>query len=481
MATQRTIRFEGATLYPKQRAAIYDDARICCIESSTKAGKTVGALAWIIEQGLRGKAGQNYWWIAPVYTQSEIAFRRCWNMLEPLKAMCKRNQSAFFILLPNQTRIMFKSGERPDDLYGEDVFACVMDEASRMREESWHAIRSTLTATRGPVRIIGNVRGRKNWFYRLSRLAESGVDGMAFHRITAWDAVEAGVLAREEIENAKRDFVRLGQEDVFRQLYMAEALDDASNPFGLKAIEACLVDSYSPDNPIAAGVDLAGRGAVNVVRTGDAESRDWTALCLMDRNGNVTYLDRFRKPHRETQNEIVRRVGRCQAYVDSTGTGDAIVEDLQRRGDMRVLGYTFTDRSRQDLLEGLALALQSQMVHWPDLTTTDGKGSLRDELESFEYNYTPRGVRYNVPEGQSDDLAMALALAVKRMPWKRLTVTKPMNILQQTSRWDGTGDSEAWRKYQEGRKPTVSEREQDKPLAMPTLTRTQDTRWSQAG
>jgi hypothetical protein len=483
MATQRTIRFEGATLYPKQRDAIYDDARISCIESSTKAGKTVGALAWIIEQGLRGKSGQNYWWIAPVYTQSEIAFRRCWNMLEPLKQMCKRNQSAFYITLPNATRIVFKSGERPDDLYGEDVYACVMDEASRMREESWHAIRSTLTATRGPVRIIGNVRGRKNWFYRLSRLAESGVDGMAFHRITAWDAVEAGVLAREEIEHARRDFIRLGQEDVFRQLYMAEALDDASNPFGLKAIEACLCDHYSPDNPIAAGVDLAGRGAVNVVRTGDAESRDWTAIACLDRNGNMTYLDRFRKPHRETQTEIVRRVGRTMAYVDSTGTGDVLVEDLQRRGDMRVLGYTFTDRSRQDLLEGLALALQSNSIHWPDFVTSDGKGSLRDELESFEFDYTPRGVRYNVPEGESDDLTMAVALAVKRMPWKRHLRTQPMNMPVGTSRWDGTGDTEAWRKYQEGKKPTVSDQEEKKVnTAMPFISAGQgDSKWSQAG
>jgi len=483
VAKDRTIVFQGATLYPKQRDAIYDPARISCIESSTKAGKTVGALAWIIEQGLRGEPGQNYWWVAPVYTQTEIAFRRCWNMLEPLKAMCKRNQSAFFILLPNQTRIMFKSGERPDDLYGEDVYACVMDEASRMREESWHAIRSTLTATRGPVRIIGNVRGRKNWFYRLSRLAESGVDGMAFHRITAWDAVEAGVLAREEIDSAKRDFIRLGQEDVFRQLYMAEALDDASNPFGLRAIEACCagIEFFSPDSPIAAGVDLAGRGAVNVVKTGDAESRDWTAVCLFDRNGHATYLDRFRKPHRETTLEIVRRVGRVMAYVDSTGTGDAIVEDLQRRGDMRVLGYTFTDRSRQDLLEGLALALQEEKIHWPDFSTSDGKGSLRDELESFEYSYTPRGVRYTVPDGMTDDLAMAAALAVKRMPWKRLTVSQPMNLPLHGSRWDGTGDTEAWRKYQSA-KPGTMQVEEISELALPVLTAGQGgSKWTEAG
>jgi hypothetical protein len=31
-----------------------------------------------------------------------------------------------------------------------------------MKEDAWTAIQSTLTATRGPVRIIGNVKGKKN-------------------------------------------------------------------------------------------------------------------------------------------------------------------------------------------------------------------------------------------------------------------------------------------------------------------------------
>jgi hypothetical protein len=485
MEKQRIINFQPAPLYPKQYDAIYDPARICCIESSTKAGKTSGCLAWFIEKGMRGKSGQNYWWVAPVYSQAEIAFRRCWLMLSPLKSMCNRNQSSFLITLPNGTRLMFKSGDRSDDLYGEDVYACVMDEASRMREESWHAIRSTLTFTKGPVRIIGNVRGRKNWFYRLSRLAESGVDDMAYHRITAWDAVQAGVLDKTEIDAAKRDFERLGQEDVFRQLYMAEALDDASNPFGLKAIENVISKGFSRENPIAAGVDLAGRGAINIAKSADAESRDWTAIVLLDKNGNATYMDRFRKPHFETTQEVVRRVGRTMAMVDSTGTGDAIVEGLQRRGDMRVMGYTFTERSRQDLLEGLAIAIQDERISFPDVKINGG--SLREELEAFEFDYTSKGVRYSVPEGVNDDLTMAMALAVKRMPWKLTTKMRPSGVPQEGgSRWTSpiTGDDDAWRKYQEGKKPTLSpEEEPNRNVAMPTLTSPSGgiNRWSSAG
>ena len=63
-------------MYEKQENAFFCDARYSVIDASTKSGKTVGSLLWIAEKAMRGKPGQNYWWVAPVYSQSEIGFRR---------------------------------------------------------------------------------------------------------------------------------------------------------------------------------------------------------------------------------------------------------------------------------------------------------------------------------------------------------------------------------------------------------------------
>ncbi len=49
------------------------------------------------------------------------------------------NETKLLLTLPTGSRIEFKSGEKPDNLYGDDVYAAVIDEASRMREESWYA------------------------------------------------------------------------------------------------------------------------------------------------------------------------------------------------------------------------------------------------------------------------------------------------------------------------------------------------------
>ena len=478
------ITFEGGKMYPKQHAAMYEKKRISVIEAGTKCGKTISALEWLLVKALAGEEGQNFWWIAPVFGQAEIGYRRMVKQLRPIKGMCKTNQSTMTITLPNGARLVFKSGERPDDLYGEDVYAAVMDEASRVREEAWHALRSTLTATRGPVRIIGNVKGKKNWFYQLGRLAEKGSADMGYHRMTVWDAVDAGVLDREEIEASMRDFERLGRLGAWKQLYLAEVGADGDNPFGLEAIQNCIVDGFSEERPAVAGVDLAGRGSANINPAAETVDRDYTAVVMLDKTGHMTFLRQFRKDPISNHEEIARIVKKVPALIDSTGQGDETVLRLQRRGDMRVEGFRFTEVSRQDLLEGLAHAIGAGIVKFPDEPGEDGAPGLVEQLEAFEYDYVGTGtVRWRAPKGYHDDAVMALALAVKKLPWKR-TDKGPLGMeKEQGSNWqDDNGGSEAWNAYQRSKKPppkpTLSEPERRIPV--PVIIGRQ-SRWSGAG
>src|SRR5215472_8679373 len=193
------LDFHRPPLYPKQYAAIYDDKRISCIEASTKAGKTIGCIIWLLEQACtNGRAGWHYWWVGPVSEQASIAFRRMQAAIDRDRFVAAQSHPQH-IRLWNGATIWFKSGDKPNSLYGEDVQAAVVDEASRTKEESWIALRSTLTYTRGQVRCIGNVHGRKNWFYRLARRGEEGDPEIAYHKITAYDAAMAGVLDEKEI------------------------------------------------------------------------------------------------------------------------------------------------------------------------------------------------------------------------------------------------------------------------------------------
>lgn len=382
----RSIRFSRPKLYDKQYAAIYPVARYAVIEASTKAGKTVGCLVWLIEQAVKGRDGQNFWWVAPVFSQAKIAFRRAKRMIP--RDCYEPNETEQKITLLTGAVIWFKGADKPDTLYGEDVYAAVIDEATRVKDEAWHAVRSTLTATKGHVRLIGNVKGRKNWAYKLARKAESGTPDMHYAKLTAYDAVEAGVLTIEEIEDAKRQL----PENVFKELYLAEPSEDGGNPFGLDAIAKQInAQGLSPLKPHSWGWDLA-------------KKHDYTVGIALDEFGDVCRLERWQTSWLDTERKIIEATGDCSAWVDSTGVGDPVLERLVKDRH-QFHGYHFTSASKQQLMEGLAVAIQQSRIRYP-------AGHIVNELESFEYELTRTGVRYTAPEGLFDDCVCALALAV---------------------------------------------------------------------
>src|SRR5690606_6294705 len=186
------------------------------VEASTKAGKTLGCIIWLVEQAVQARGGDQLWWVAPLYVQAKIAYRRMTRYLP--RGMFTSNNSELTITLLNGATMVFRSAKDPGALYGEDVVAVVIDEASRLSEAAGHAVRSTLTATRGKARIIGNVKGTTNWSYQLARRAQAGVKGYHYAKLTAYDAVAGGILALEEIEDAKATL----PSDVFAELYLAE-------------------------------------------------------------------------------------------------------------------------------------------------------------------------------------------------------------------------------------------------------------------
>lgn len=386
--TEREARYQRPYLYPKQQAAIFAPTRYAEIEASTKSGKTHGCLVWLFEQAFQAHPGQHVWWVAPWYPTAEDAYARAKRAL-PI-TLYKPNESKLHLTLANDVTMWFKSGEKPDALYGRDVAAAVLDEASRMREEAFHAVRSTLTYTQGPIRLIGNVKGRKNWFWQLCRQAETGLPDHTYSQLTWRDAVAAGVLHEKEVLDAKAVLPPA----VWQELYEADASDDQGNPFGLEAIRQAS-GPMSTAAPVVWGWDFA-------------KSVDWTWGVALDALGTVCRSVRFQLPWGETMDRVVQLTGDTSACGDSTGVGDAVVEQLQKRLP-HFQGFKFTSQSKQQLMEGLAIDFHSGTVRGLPK-------ELAAECEVFEFVYSRTGVRYSAPEGSvfHDDGVCALALARHR-------------------------------------------------------------------
>lgn len=386
---------------------------------------TQGCLVWQLNAVLTIPG--HHWWVAPWHNTAKIAFERAKDMLR-IAGLIERlklriNHTERTITFPEQRSVWaFKSAEKPDALYGDDVHTSVLDEASRMREAAYTAIYSTLTATHGRARIIGNVTGRGNWFYKGSVAAKTGdKPEHVHHMLTAYDAVEAGVISAEVVAQAKED---LSDAD-FKMLYLAQAADDGGNPFGLDAIDLATLPGLAAGEPVVWGWDVA-------------KKRDWTVGVGLNRSGDPCRFVRFNKvPYPEIERRIAEHTD-APGYIDATGVGDPTYDHvvaLRPELEGVLHPFIFSGNSKQQLMRGLASDIQGGRVGILD-------GVMKLELEQFEYVMTRTGVKYGAPEGAvtHDDCVCALALAAKAFhdfdPAVReaneATVAREVELLRQT-------------------------------------------------
>lgn len=400
-------------MYPKQQAALFSPKRFFCIEASTKAGKTTGALFWLTEKAVLSPGpGRVFWWVAPSFAQAKVAYDRfkLYNR-KSAGVLWTQSDTLLEIRLKNGNKIQFKTAEKPDLLYGDDVWGVVIDEASRIRREAWLAIYSTLTYTQGEARLIGNVRGRKNIFYELARKGQGNEPDYGHALLTAYDAVDGGILPLEAIENAKRDLT----ESQFNELFLGIPSDDGGNPFGQSHIDA--VKRALTGNPVVCwGADLG-------------KSLDWTVLLGLDAECKVAALHRFQKPWADTMREC-RRILKAPSVMDATGVGDPIVELLQRPDGAdpaipNLRGFQITGASKQPLLERLAVRIQDRTTSVP--SAPDAYWAT--EYEAFEYEVTRTHTRYSAPQGQHDDVVLAHALALEAWEDRRRAPTRGGSIV----------------------------------------------------
>ena len=396
------IVYRRPPLYAKQREAMFDPRRITLIEAIDQvSGKTVSGIIWLYEQALKGKPGQHFWWVAPVSMQARIAFNRMKQHFQDQdgRPMFTVNLTDHTLTNARGAVIAFRSGDHPDTLYGEDVYAAVIDEASRFKEESWHAIRSTLDGDAGSDPDHRQREGPEELVLPARAQAEQGMPNFGYHKLTAADAVEAGVLAQEEIDSARA----MLPEHVFQELYYAEPSDDEGNPFGAQHVRSVLC-----------AIERAACGGVGLgLGTQDGLDGWHWARC----GRAVCEALRFQKPWHE-QVDIIKKVGRQHAGAwwtrrvlairssrrsscrRSASTGRNVIE----LSCPRLEGYKFTMASKQMLMEGLALAIHERKVTFPE-------GPISMELMNFEYEFTRLGIRYSAPPGMHDDCVCALALA----------------------------------------------------------------------
>jgi phage FluMu gp28-like protein len=339
-------------------------------------GKSELAQIEIIYEAIKGNSVA---YITPTYQLAKTFFNKLVKTIP-----FENNKSDLTISFPNDGSVMFFTGERLDNLRGRKFHLVIIDEASFIPnlEDGWlNSIRPTLTDYKGRALFISTPKG-KNYFYSL--FMKSGESDWQSFKFTTYDNP---YIDTAEIDDARKQLPQA----VFEQEYMANAMENASNPFGSNHINECVKPISTL--PVAYyGIDLA-------------KSYDWTVIIGLDTQGNVAHYQRFQKDWLQTKQTILQLEKTKPIVIDSTGVGDAITEDLQKHFSA-MHGFKYTASSKQQLMEALASAIHQKEIGFPD-------NEIKSELDVFEYQYTATGVRYNAPAGFHDDCVNALALAIK--------------------------------------------------------------------
>ena len=393
-------------LYRKQHEAFYPpdkpEAGLILIEGSVKSGKTFGLIHWWLREVERWqRPGRIFTWAAPVYSQTRIAYRRVKLGLEDTGLLQSANDTAQTLHLKHSGAILeFRSTENESNLRGSECWALAVDEASYVKQDAWISLRSTVSHTRtvkdatgrsaGRIVAIGNVFGSRNWFYQLSRQAESGNEkGMSYSKLTALDAVKGGILSEEELEESKKT---MPLED-WEQMYLGIPRGDTGSVFGDSYI-ANAIEPLSSEPVSAWGLDIA-------------RTTDWTVLTGLSKTGRVVYWDRWQRVSwEETQRRVVAAVSAHDApiSVDSTGVGDIFHEQLARSPVGRLVHeYKFTSLSKTDLVQDLIIGVQGGHVKFPP-------GIIEDEMRNFGYALGRKSIQFEAATGH-DDAVISLALA----------------------------------------------------------------------
>lgn len=361
---------------------VYDEReRFNVVMCGRRFGKTTFGQWLAVDEVLRGgRVG----WFSPAYKYSAEVWRDVSVLLKPIMSTANRIDGRIETVTNGFLEVW--SLDNKDAGRGRKYSLIIIDEAGVVKDLDaiWQqALRPTLSDLRGSAWFLGTPKGR-GFFQRI--FAKGQDEEKAPH----WRSWRLPTLANpyipaDEIETARQELPK----EIFEQEYEGVPADDGGCPFNLRAIADCTAN-LSDAEPVVWGIDLA-------------KSQDFTVACALDEEGRVCRLERWQGDWARTSIRLADMVGETPALVDSTGVGDPITEALQLRCPL-VEGFKFTSQSKQQLMEGLAAAIQTTKIRFPD-------GWLRRELELFEYEYRQYGVRYEAPQGEHDDGVCALALA----------------------------------------------------------------------
>jgi len=187
----------------------------------------------------------------------------------------------------------------------------------------------------------------------------------------------------------------------FRKTYMAEdsGIPEAAFPRWKLRVQG---DYYEETPPKAThiyqiGVDLGKEASWTVISVFDLVTRE------------IVYIDRYQTSWEDTRKnigEVGRRYLHSPVYVDATGKGEPVFEELEKEfDDLTFIPVKFDAKTRYQLLAQLALAIERGTIRYPAYQPLMNELSWMKRFSKHPFD------AFEVPRHKSDDCIFSIALA----------------------------------------------------------------------
>lgn len=381
------------TLHSKQMEifnAFLNGARFMVISCGRRFGKTMLCAFIVIWDALQNSK-HNIWIVAPTFPQTDILWEMVIEYLPP-EAIQQVFEGKKLIVLRNGSRIWAKSADNPQALVGRGLDLIVFDEASMCDIAAWNYMRPALGDRKGRAIFPTTPKG-KNWFYNIfmkdPKNGGDDSDYVSFH----YPSMDNEFLDPSEFEKMTKDLPYI----MYKQEILAEFIESGGEVFrNLNRVMRPTLKEPIPGHWYVGGGDLA-------------KYQDFTVLTIADLATNeIVHYERFNHLDWDYQkvriSSALKKYNDAVMFIDSTGVGDPIVEDLQRTG-CAVKSFKFTTTSKKQVIENLMKMCDDSLIGIPDVP------EIRHEFEIFGYEQTKWGnILYKAPDGQHDDIVISVAL-----------------------------------------------------------------------
>jgi len=245
----------------------------------------------------------------------------------------------------------------------------------------WKAAKPTVTWG-FPLRILSTHNGKSSLFYKFINSIKKGKLKWSLHNTDIFKAADDGLVdkikGRKTTKAERTEWLKEQEADCFdsetwQQEYCCNAIDGATAFLTYEEIQKCEADMLWNEDELSEYFNLELKGPL-FMGVDIARKKHLTVMWVAEEIGRTLYTRHIKimenTPFKAQKSYLFHLLDNPKIYracIDSTGLGMQLAEEaLEKYGDNRVEGVTFTGRVKEDLAFSLRTKIEDIGILFPD-------------------------------------------------------------------------------------------------------------------